>query len=83
MTTTTTSRVEGDAVAALRVPTLGWALKRALLAILILFVFVAGAAWLLYASIDPEADAAPAIVAPAEPDSSLSIGQPPSASRRV
>ncbi len=82
-TTTTPSRVEGDTVAVLRVPTLGWALKRALLGILILFISVAGSACLLYASIDPDEEAAPAAVSPAEPDSSLSIGQPPGAPKRV
>jgi hypothetical protein len=38
---------------------LAWALKRALLGTLILLVTIAGAAWLLYAAIEPEtADAA-------------------------
>jgi hypothetical protein len=58
-TTTAPSRVEADVVA-VRVPTLGWALRRTLLAILILTVSVAGAACLLYASIDPEEEAPPA-----------------------
>jgi hypothetical protein len=82
-TTTTPSRVEGDTVAALRVPTLGWAVKRALLGILILFISITGAACLLYASIDPDEEAAPAAVSPAAPDSPLSIGQPPTAPKRV
>jgi hypothetical protein len=55
--TTTPARVEGTVAAPLAVtagvPTLGWALRRALLAVLILFVTIACAAWLLYASIDP------------------------------
>jgi hypothetical protein len=58
--TTTPARVEGDAVVAVSMPTLGWALKRTLLAILILFVAVAGAACLLYASIEPEEAEQPA-----------------------
>jgi len=36
---------------------LGWALRRALLGIAILTVVVAGAAWLLYSSIDPVQEA--------------------------
>ena len=76
-TTTTPSRVEGDTVAALRVPTLGWALRRALLAILILFISVAGSAWLLYASIDPDEDATPATVSPGEPPSSTGLPASP------
>jgi hypothetical protein len=65
-TTTTPLRVEGDAVAPLNVPTLGWALRRALLALLILTITIAGAAWLLYASIDPNEEAAAALIAPAQ-----------------
>ena len=65
-TTTTPLRVEGDAVAPLNTPTLGWALRRALLALLILSVTIAGAASLLYASIDPEEEAASAIFTPAQ-----------------
>jgi hypothetical protein len=38
-------------------PGVGWALRRALLGVVILFVFVAGAAWLLHNSIDPVQDA--------------------------
>lgn len=52
--TTTPSRVEGGDVVTVRAPTLGWALRRTLLGLLILFVFVAAAASLLYASIEPE-----------------------------
>jgi len=53
-TTTTPPRVEGADIAVLQVPTLQWALKRTLLGIIILFVTIAAAATLLYASIDPE-----------------------------
>jgi hypothetical protein len=52
-TTTTPERVEGTSVVMLQAPTLQWALKRALLGIIILFVTIATAASLLYASIDP------------------------------
>jgi hypothetical protein len=54
-TTTTPSRVEGHdvGVVAVQAPTLGWAIRRTLLAIVILLVSIAGAAFLLYASIDP------------------------------
>jgi hypothetical protein len=52
-TTTTPERVEGTNVVVLQTPTLQWALKRALLGIVILFVTIAAAASLLYASIDP------------------------------
>ena len=57
-TTTSTARVEGD-VAALRAPTLAWALRRTALAVLILVVAIGGFACLLYASIDPDEDSAP------------------------
>lgn len=82
-TTTTPLRVEGEAVAPLKVPTLGWALRRTLLAILILTVSVSGAAWLLYASIDPDEENAPAAVSPAPLEPSLSTGQRPATPRRV
>jgi hypothetical protein len=49
--TTAPMRVEGDVVA-VRAPTLGWALRRALLGLFILAVSVATAATLLYASIE-------------------------------
>ena len=52
-TTTTPSRVEGEHVVLARAPTLGWALRRTLLAIVIFTFTVAGAAWLFYASIEP------------------------------
>lgn len=52
-TTTAPERVEGTSVVMLQAPTLQWALKRALLGIIILFVTIATAASLLYASIDP------------------------------
>jgi len=35
-------------------PTLGWALRRAALGLLILLVMVVLAAWLFYASIEPD-----------------------------
>jgi hypothetical protein len=76
-TTTTPSRVEGGNVVALRAPTLGWALKRTLLAILILAVTIAGAACLLYASIDPDEEAIPTVASPGRADVSLSAGRSP------
>jgi hypothetical protein len=57
--TTTQSRVEAGHVVAVTAPTLGWALRRALLGLFILVVSVAAAASLLYASIDPEVEAQP------------------------
>jgi hypothetical protein len=57
-TTTSTARVEGD-VAALRAPTLAWALRRTALAVVILVVAIGGFACLLYASIDPDEDSVP------------------------
>ncbi len=47
--------------------TLGWALKRAMLGILILSVMFGGGAWLLYTTIEPDrADASEtSVVAPA------------------
>jgi hypothetical protein len=71
--TTTPSRVEGDVVTPL--PTLGWALRRAMLALLILSVTVATAAWLLYASIDPSEEAMPAAKTPVEQQQSLPADQ--------
>jgi hypothetical protein len=59
-TTTSTVRVEGGDVAALRGPTLAWALRRTLLAVVILVVAISGFACLLYASIDPDEESAPA-----------------------
>ncbi len=38
--------------------TLGWALKRTILGIVILTVVIGGAAWLTYATIDPDEVAA-------------------------
>jgi hypothetical protein len=64
-TTTAPARVEGTNVVSLQVPTLQWALKRTLLGLIILFVTIATAATLLYASIDPEQEGQPAISAPA------------------
>ncbi len=57
--TTTPSRVEGGNVVAVQAPTLAWALRRTLLGLFILFVFIAAAASLLYASIEEEAQPAP------------------------
>ena len=59
-TTTSTVRMEGGNVAALRGPTLAWALRRTLLAVVILVVAISGFACLLYASIDPDEESAPA-----------------------
>lgn len=72
-TATTPSRVEGENVVTLNVPTLGWALRRTLLAILILTVSIGSAACLLYASIDPEEEA-PAFTSPAPGDAPLTTG---------
>jgi hypothetical protein len=60
MPTTATPSVDEDAVVPLKAPTLGWALRRALLAIVILFFSISSVAWLLYASIDPEQTDTPA-----------------------
>jgi len=84
--TTTPSLVEGEHVVAIRAPTLGWALRRALLGLLILFVSVAGAACLLYASIDPEEESFPGATAPGQAGLSRSIEMHPipvSAPRRL
>lgn len=84
--TTTPSRVEGQDVVALSVPTLAWAVRRTLLAILILVVFVAGAACLFYASIDPDEVAPPAARSPAPVAPAMSTGYrqpPPALPRRV
>jgi hypothetical protein len=63
-TTTTPERVEGTNVVVLpQTPTLQWALKRALLGIVILFVTIAAAATLLYASIDPDEEERPGLSA--------------------
>ncbi|MEI9899356.1 MAG: hypothetical protein WDN31_03635 [Hyphomicrobium sp.] len=72
-TTTTPGRVEGTSAAMLQRPTLQWALKRTLLGIVILFVTIATAATLLYASIDPEQEqGGPAFSAPAAADPAYS-----------
>jgi hypothetical protein len=72
-TTTTPSRVEGHDVGApvvtVQAPTLAWAIRRTLLAILILLVSIAGAAFLLYASIDPGEEGWPA----AEPQERVDV----------
>jgi hypothetical protein len=72
-TTTAPSRVEGENVVTLTVPTLGWALRRTLLAILILTVSMGTAACLLYASIEPDAET-PALTTPAGGNVPLSNG---------
>ena len=60
LTTATPAGVQGTHVVAPRAPTLGWALRRTLLALIILVVSIGGAACLLYASIDPDEDTVPA-----------------------
>jgi hypothetical protein len=72
-TTTTPSRVEGHDVGAVAVqaPTLAWAIRRTLLAIVILLVSIAGAAFLLYASIDPGEEGWPS----AEPQERVDLPQ--------
>jgi len=86
-TATTPQRVEGTSVVALKAPTLQWALKRTLLAIVILFVTIATAATLLYSSIDPdEEQGGPAYTVPASSDPAYSGAPVPShapAPRRV
>ena len=64
MPTTTTPAVDEGAALLPKAPTLWWALKRALLAILILFFFVSSVAWLLYASIDNVPTDVPAATSP-------------------
>ncbi len=72
-TTTTPGRVEGTNVVVLQAPTLQWALKRTLLGIIILFVTIAAAATLLYASIDPDEERGrPALSAPIGSDPAYS-----------
>ena len=66
MPTTTTPGVDEDTAVPPKAPTLRWALRRALLAILILFFSISGVAWLLYASIDPEQTDAPAATSSGE-----------------
>lgn len=72
-TTTTPSRVEGHDVGtvAVKAPTLAWAIRRTLLAIVILLVSIAGAAFLLYASIDPGEEGWPA----AEPQERVDLSR--------
>jgi len=85
-TTTSTARVEAGNVVALRAPTLGWALRRTLLALVILVVAIGGAACLLYASIDPDEDTAPAVKSAPHAVPSNSTGHAPdysATSRRV
>ncbi len=82
MLTTTTPGVDEGIAVPPKAPSLKWALRRALLATLILFVSITGVAWLFYASIDTEqkdiphatssdekrAPATPAMRQPASPD---------------
>jgi hypothetical protein len=84
LTTATPARAEGHVVA-LKAPTLAWALRRALLGIVILVVFIAAAASLLYASIEPSEDEAPAATSSTGISPSLSGHRPaaPSSARRV
>ena len=84
--TTTPLLVEGEHVVAIRAPTLGWALRRTLLAILILTVSITGAACLLYASIDPAEEGFPTATPPGQVGLSRSIEGHPipvSAPRRL
>ncbi len=80
MPTTATPGVDEDTVVPLKAPTLWWALRRALLAIVILFFSISGVAWLLYASIDPEQTDVPAATSPHEnaPAASAMLRQPAS-----
>jgi hypothetical protein len=50
----------------MQTPTLQWALRRALLGVVILFVTIAAAATLLYTSIEPEDEGTPSLSAPAD-----------------
>src|SRR3972149_5319472 len=70
-TTTTPSRWEGQGVVAVKAPALAWAIRRTLLAIVILLVSIAGAAFLLYASIDPGEEGWPA----AEPQERVDLSR--------
>lgn len=54
--TTGVTRANAGGDVRLQSPTLGWVLKRTLLAIGIMVVVVGGAAWLLHASIDSSAE---------------------------
>jgi hypothetical protein len=76
-TTTTPARVEATNVVVLQAPTLQWALKRTLLGIIILFVTIAAAATILYASIDPDEEAHPAFSAPSGSDPAYSSNPRP------
>jgi hypothetical protein len=73
-TTAAPARVEGTNIVVARpTPTLQWALKRTLLGIVILFVTIAAAATLLYASIDPDEEGNPAFSSPAVTDPAYSL----------
>jgi hypothetical protein len=67
----------------MRTPTLQWALKRALLGIVILFVTIAAAASLLYASIDPDEEGLPSLTAPADAAPARFSAPPVEMPRRV
>jgi hypothetical protein len=64
LTTATPARVEGTHVVDRQAPTLGWALRRTLIGIVILAAFILGAASLLYASIEPDQEDTPAATSP-------------------
>ena len=81
-TTTAPARVEGTNVVVMQTPTLQWALKRALLGIVILFVTIAAAATLLYASIEPD-EGLPSITAPADAAPARFSAPPVEMPRRV
>ena len=82
-TTTAPARVEGTNVVVMQTPTLQWALRRALLGIVILFVTIAAAATLLYASIDPEVEDHPALTAPADAAPAIFSAPPANMPRRA
>jgi hypothetical protein len=82
-TATAPARVEGTNVVVMRTPTLQWALKRALLGIVILFVTIAAAASLLYASIDPDVEGLPSLTAPADAAPARVSAPPVEMPRRV
>lgn len=77
-TTTTPSRVDGGDIAPLRMPTLGWALRRVALGILILVFSVTGSAFLLYASIDPTEEERPSSATSGPEASPVSTAPAPS-----
>jgi cation transporter-like permease len=82
-TTTAPASVEGTNVVVMQTPTLQWALKRALLGLVILFVTIAAAATLLYASIDPDEEGVPSLTAPADTAPARFSAPPVEVPRRV